>query len=359
MANTKTPVSTLIQDFIRQSFDYVVIGGGTAGLAVASRLAEDPSIAVGVLEAGGIAHKEENVDIPAFYGRSIGSELDWAFETEPQEGLNGRKLPWPRGKVLGGTSALNFMTWVRANREDYDDWEALGNRGWGWDGLLPFFKKSETFHPPSDAVRDEYSATHDAGSLGTSGPIHISYSTNYSASHKLWHSTLNAVGVETNPSHLTGSNVGVWTNVNTVDPKTAARSYSTSYCASQRPNLHILTEAQVQEIVLEKGGSEADGDGHTATGVRIHHRGKEYIIPAGREVILSAGSVQSPQILELSGVGNPDVLSKAGVPVKVNSPMVGENLQDHISELSIFIPQQHIGRRLIRAVFSRSGCHDL
>lgn len=124
------------EDFLRNSFDYIVVGGGTAGLAVASRLAEDASLTVGILEAGGIAHGDDTVDIPAFYGRSLGGQFDWAFETQPQEALAGRALAWPRGKVLGGTSALNFMTWVRGNKEDYDDWEALGNEGWAWDKLL-------------------------------------------------------------------------------------------------------------------------------------------------------------------------------------------------------------------------------
>lgn len=123
-------------DFCRRTFDFLVVGGGTAGLAVACRLAEDPSLTVGVIEAGHTAVGEDEVDIPAFYGRSLGGVHDWRFETTPQPGLGGRTLPWPRGKVLGGTSALNFMTWVRASREDYDAWEALGNPGWGWDSLL-------------------------------------------------------------------------------------------------------------------------------------------------------------------------------------------------------------------------------
>ena len=127
--------STLSPDGL--SFDFIVVGGGTAGLAVASRLAENTSFSVGVLEAGGPAPSGlDDIDIPAHYGRALGGQYDWRFETVPQEGLGGRKLPWPRGKVLGGTSALNFMTWNRASRQDYDAWEALGNRGWGWDDLL-------------------------------------------------------------------------------------------------------------------------------------------------------------------------------------------------------------------------------
>ncbi|KAG6002731.1 hypothetical protein E4U43_001054 [Claviceps pusilla] len=317
------------EDFLRSSFDYIIVGGGTAGLAVAARLAEDASLTVGVLEAGGVAQGDENVDIPAFYGRSLGGQFDWAFETQPQEGLAGRVLPWPRGKVLGGTSALNFMTWVRGNREDYDDWEALGNKGWAWDKVLPFFKKTETFHRPSQALRDEYIATHEADAFGTSGPIQISYAPDYSPSHKLWHDTLNRVGVKTNSAHLTGSNVGVWTNVNTVDPRTAMRSYSTSYLTAARPiNLHVLTEATVHEIILTK--DEARGD-HVATGVRFGHGGKDHVVSVKKEVVLSAGTVKSPQILEMSGIGNPKVLQSAGIPIKVASPMVGENLQDHIS----------------------------
>lgn len=122
--------------FSKQNFDFIVIGGGTAGLAVASRLAERKELQIGVIEAGSSANHDQHVSVPAFYGRSIGGQYDWCFETTTQTGLGGRTLPWPRGKALGGTSAINFMTWVRASRHDYDAWEALGNPGWGWDGLL-------------------------------------------------------------------------------------------------------------------------------------------------------------------------------------------------------------------------------
>ncbi|GAB0137299.1 hypothetical protein EsDP_00005571 [Epichloe bromicola] len=333
MGHPFTP-SHSAEDFLQSSFDYIIVGGGTAGLAVASRLAEDASLTVGVLEAGGVAQGDENVDVPAFYGRSLGGQFDWAFETEPQEGLAGRALSWPRGKVLGGTSALNYMTWVRGNKEDYDDWEALGNDGWAWDKLLPFFKKSETFHQPSQALRDEYAATHEADAFGTSGPIQISYSPDYSPSHKLWHATLNEIGVKTNSAHLAGSNVGVWTNVNTVDPRTAVRSYSTSYLtAARRANLRVLTEATAREVVLRKDQGQGD---YVATGVRFSHRGKEHVVSVRREVVVSAGTVKSPQILEMSGIGNPKVLEPAGIPVKVASPMVGENLQDHIMVVMVF-----------------------
>ncbi|KAI5459710.1 hypothetical protein BGZ63DRAFT_388516 [Mariannaea sp. PMI_226] len=330
---TPTPVTSNDADeFSRRAFDFVVIGGGTAGLAVASRLAAaDASFTVGVLEAGGVVEGDEDVDIPGHYARSLGGPHDWRLETVPQPGLGGRALPWPRGKVLGGTSALNYMAWNRASREDYDAWEALGNPGWGWDDLLPFFKKSETFHPPSHELAQEHDVSHNPDLFGQSGPIQISYPTDYSPTHRFWHPTLNALGVPTNPAHVGGSNVGVWTCVNAVEPKSASRSYAIDYCSPGAPNLHILTHARVQEIVVQ------DVDGQSvATGVRFVCQGKEHVVSVSREVILSAGSVMSPQILELSGIGNPNVLSKANIPVKVDSPMVGENLQDHLMLAFIF-----------------------
>jgi choline dehydrogenase-like flavoprotein len=123
-------------DFVSRRFDYLIIGGGTAGLCVAVRLSEDPDISVGVLEAGGVHLGEKAIDVPGRYGEGIGSAFDWQYETTPQSGLRGRTLPWPRGKLLGGTSALNFMTWNRPNREDLDAWAALGNEGWSWDEML-------------------------------------------------------------------------------------------------------------------------------------------------------------------------------------------------------------------------------
>jgi choline dehydrogenase-like flavoprotein len=125
-----------IDDFTRQSFDFIIIGGGTAGLAVASRLAQDGKFTVGVLEAGGAANGRDEVDIPGYFGRALGTEIDWKFESSPQGTAGEKKDKWPRGKALGGSSAINFMSWNRAGREDYDAWVALGNPGWGWDDLL-------------------------------------------------------------------------------------------------------------------------------------------------------------------------------------------------------------------------------
>ncbi|KAL7813157.1 GMC oxidoreductase [Trichoderma aethiopicum] len=315
-----------VDDFLRQSFDYLIIGGGTAGLVVASRLAQDGRFTVGVLEAGGQVNGREDVDIPGYFGKSLGTEIDWKFRTAPLAEVGGKTLMCPRGKALGGSSAINFMTWCRASREDYDAWERLGNPGWGWDDLLPYFKKTETFHPPSPGVQVEKDIRYDPDAFGYSGPIHISFPSHIPPRQRLWFNTLNSLGVKTNSAHAAGSIAGVWTNVNSIDPRTMTRSFATNYCALAGSNLHILTEAMVQEIVLDK-----TSEGYVASGVRFTHKDQEYVVSASREVILSAGTVKSPQILELSGIGNSEILSRAGIAVKVDSPMVGENLQEHKS----------------------------
>ncbi|KAH7411284.1 putative choline dehydrogenase [Cadophora sp. MPI-SDFR-AT-0126] len=324
--------STKPQSFTSQPFDFLIIGGGTAGLVLASRLSSNPSLRIGVLEAGPSAFDEPLINIPGRFGESLGGKYDWKFETTAQEGLNGRKLAWPRGKVLGGTSALNFMTWNRACREDYDAWERLGNEGWGWDGLLPFFKKSETFLPPTEEVSN--SLFHNPANHGTNGPIYSVYSNEFGASHQFWHATLNNLGIETNKNHFGGSNVGAWTSLTSVDPRTRTRCYSAKgyyQPIASRPNLTVLTEATVEEITLER----KDGE-WVATGAHFTHSGKQYHASASREVILCAGSVQSPQILELSGIGSPSILRAGGIEVKVPNINVGENLQEHMMTMTIY-----------------------
>jgi choline dehydrogenase-like flavoprotein len=197
----------------------------------------------------------------------------------------------------------------------------------------PFYKKSENFvEPPDPAKQQQHEIYYSRDAMGVGGPLHITYLPEYSESHAHWHKTLNQLGLETNKSHLSGSNVGVWTNVVAVDPRTTTRSYSTpAYYLpnSYRPNLRVLTDAAVREIVLEQRSEQ-----WTATGVRFDHGGQSYTVSASQEVILSAGSVASPQLLELSGIGNPSVLERAGITVKMPNRNVGENVQEHMSKLS-------------------------
>ncbi|OTA92467.1 putative GMC oxidoreductase [Hypoxylon sp. CO27-5] len=321
-------------DFVARDYDYLIIGGGTAGLTVAARLSEDPDLLVGVLEAGPSAPEEETISKPSQILQTLGTKYDWQFQTVPQIGLGGRTLAWPRGKVLGGTSALNLMTWNRGNKEDYDAWEKLGNEGWGWESLLPFFRRSETFHPPNPASQSINREYFDSEAIGTNGPVHASYAKEYPKTHQLCYDTLLGLGIPENRAHHAGSNVGVWTNLTSVNPEDDTRSYaSPAYFVpnSSRPNLFVLTEALVEEITLTQESGE-----WTATGVRFTHGGASFAVQALREVVLSAGSVQSPQLLELSGIGNPQILSDAGVPLKVSSPNVGGNLQDHLLTMSVF-----------------------
>ncbi|KAK4451126.1 hypothetical protein QBC34DRAFT_401401 [Podospora aff. communis PSN243] len=324
------------EDFAEKPFDFLVVGGGTAGLAVAARLSERPGLTVGVLEAGLPATGNSAVDFPGLAGQALGSELDWKFRTVPQPGLGGREAPWARGKVVGGSSALNYMTWNRASKTDYDEWRELGNHGWGWDDLLPYFKKSETFHPASAENKKVSPLISHDGVVGLNGPVQIAYPNEFSPSHEFWHGTLNAVGIDTNDAHLAGSNVGVWTSLVSVDPRSATRSYAAAAYYqpnAARPNLVVLAGAEVREILLVENGVSGSWD---AKGVRFSHGGKEFSAFASREVILSAGSVQSPQILELSGIGGSAVLSAAGISVKVDNPNVGENLQDHLTTTLVF-----------------------
>jgi choline dehydrogenase-like flavoprotein len=199
------------------------------------------------------------------------------------------------------------------------------------DTRRPSYKKSENFVEPSDPARQqEHEIYYSRDALGVGGPLQITYMPEYSESHAHWHKTLNQLGLETNRSHLSGSNVGVWTNVVAVDPRTTTRSYSTpAYFLphAHRPNLHVLTDAAVREIVLEQRGEQ-----WTATGVRFDHGDYSYTVAASQEVVLSAGSVASPQLLELSGVGDPYILERAGITVKVPNQNVGENVQEHMSK---------------------------
>lgn len=199
----------------------------------------------------------------------------------------------------------------------------------------PFYKRAEHFTEPEGGAAEQHKLYFDKEALGTQGPIPITYLKEYSPSHQYWHDTLNEVGVETNRAHLSGSNVGAWTSVVAVDPEKATRSWSAaSYYLpnAERKNLHVLTNATVRNVVLEK-----EGDAVVATGACFDHPDGQFVVSATQEVILSAGSVASPQILELSGIGNPAMLEKAGIKVQVSNENVGENLQDHISKLSHYV----------------------
>ncbi|KAJ7468734.1 GMC oxidoreductase [Mycena latifolia] len=311
-------------------FDFVIVGGGTAGLALASRLSEDPSVTVVVIEAGEANIGDPKILVPAQFGQTfMNSKYDWAFLTEKQKFANDKQFVWSRGKGLGGSSGLNFMAWSKPPAEDIDRIEKLGNPGWNWGEYLKYSQRSETFHPPAQEQIDSYPHTYETSFRGTSGPIHTTIPFHFRAVDSLFQQTMVNKGLKSIKDPYGGDITGTWIANANLDPSTWTRSYAASAYylpARDRPNLTVLTDATVTRIIF---GDAPVGKKLTATGVEFIHNQSTFHVKATREVILSAGAVQSPKILELSGVGRPDVLGKIGVQVKIELAGVGENVQEH------------------------------
>ncbi|KDQ11640.1 hypothetical protein BOTBODRAFT_177042 [Botryobasidium botryosum FD-172 SS1] len=334
----------VLDKFANTAFDYLVIGGGTTGMVVAARLSEDPSVKVGVIEAGQYYSKgEKKISVPALFGESLGDDrFDWKLQTTQQGSVNNRAdIAIPRGKVLGGTSAINTMTWGRASREEYNVIAVLtGCKEWRWDNFLKYCKKSESMHGPVNPEwAQKYRATFEPSSHGTSGPLSRSFvpwlGEEGHNSHIPFFETLNNLGVRTNPDSCSGTNVGVFTLATSIDPHTRERSYyASAYYApnASRPNLVVLTGAHVRRIIF----NPVQGGEVTATGVEFQYEGSYYTVFAKKDVIVSAGTYLTPGILERSGIGNPSTLAMVDVPTIVALPGMGENLQDHILVPSSF-----------------------
>ncbi|KAI0056995.1 alcohol oxidase [Artomyces pyxidatus] len=325
-------------DFLKTNFDYLVIGGGTSGLVVAARLSEDPNAMVGVIEAGEYHRDAPEVNVPGLAGRGMMNPMfDWNFVSEPQEYVNNRVIAQPRGKGLGGSSLLNLLCMARASKVDFNALEALGNKGWNWDSLLEYSKRSETFVPLNDeALAAVYGVVPDLDYHGIDGPIIESFSPWYSPLQAPVSEAIHALGVPRNGEPANGNNVGVNTGVSAIDPRTSTRSYAASgYYEpnASRKNLIVLTGAQVTKIILEKtsdGLQRAVGVDFIKGERKFEKRGVR------KEVIISAGTFQTPALLELSGVGNPKLLNDLGIPLIIDLPGVGENLQDHPCSYVIF-----------------------
>lgn len=293
--------------------DYVVVGAGSAGCVLASRLSADPSVKVLLLEAGG---RDSSLlyKMPAgFFPLMKSGKGNWNFESVPQEGLDARTMYFPRGKVLGGSSSINGLVVSRGNAGDYDHWARLGNEGWSYKDCLPYFKRIEDDPEGDPAYR------------GRGGPIAVTRSPleTMNPTSRAWieagiqagHAFNNDVN-EANPLGVAQmqSNIG----------RGVRQSASTSYLKSimGRSNLRVVTGALVQRVAI---------DGHRATGVDYLHRGRSIFVPAGREVLLAGGVINSPQILQLSGIGDVDDIRPHGIPVRQELPGVGRNLRDHIA----------------------------
>ncbi|MFT4125373.1 MAG: GMC family oxidoreductase N-terminal domain-containing protein [Gordonia sp. (in: high G+C Gram-positive bacteria)] len=279
-----------------ETFDYVIVGAGSAGAALANRLSADPSTTVALLEAGPEA-KSPNISIPAAFSELFKSRYDWNYETRPQPGLDGRTVYWPRGKVLGGSSALNAMMWVRGFAADYDAWAALAGPEWGWDAL------SSTFSSTAISVSEQRDPR----------PLTATF--------------LDAVrqaGYTVESPNQTAPDGFAQTRV--TQEKGARHSAAKAYLdpVRKRPNLTIRTGAHATRVVF---------DGHIATGVEYLGASGTRVITASREVILSGGAINTPQLLMLSGIGDPEHLRGHGIDVLVAAPEVGANLRDHLVSL--------------------------
>jgi len=292
-----------------QTFDYLIVGGGSAGCVLAARLSEDPQVRVALLEAG---PPDRSVLIHCPAGLAVlaqNGQANWAFETVPQPGLNGRRGYQPRGKVLGGSSSVNAMVYIRGQRADYDHWSAAGNAGWGYDDVLPYFKRAEHNERGADAWHGSGGPLNvmDLRSPNRFGPVFVEAARQ--AGHAL-NSDFNAAQQE---------GVGLYQVTHRNGERcSAAKAYLAP--ARVRPNLTLITDVRVTRIVTE---------GQRATGVEFIESGQRRRLSAAREVLLCAGALQSPQVLMLSGIGPADELARHGIALVHDLPGVGRHLHDH------------------------------
>jgi choline dehydrogenase len=290
--------------------DFVVIGAGSAGCAVAARVSEDPSTRVLLLEAGG-EDKNRWIHIPLGFGKTFADpSVNWCYETEPDPGAGDRRVFWPRGKVLGGSSSINGMVYIRGQAEDFDHWRQLGNAGWSFDDVLPYFKRAEHQTRGADTFH------------GTGGPLCVSDVARHPICEAFIESAIE-LGFQRNDDFNGSKQDGVgYHQTTTRNGKRCSTAVGYLRPAMQHPNLRIITEALTEKIVME---------GRRAIGVSFRRHGRPCIASVAGEVIICAGAVNSPQILMLSGIGPQQHLAEFGIPLVHHLPGVGQSLQDHYS----------------------------
>ncbi|KIJ48404.1 GMC oxidoreductase [Sphaerobolus stellatus SS14] len=307
-----TSLFSTIEQVSGRVFDVVIVGGGTAGCTLAARLTEKSDLTVLVLEAGPVHQDDVNIDTPAVHFQQLlNPQYDWMFQTSPPRNVYGREI-WNRGKGLGGSSNMNAMMWTRPGKEEIDAsrlaWEQLGNPGWNYDNFIKYVKRAENFHPPTKTTIARDLLSVDPDWFGKNeGPIHISYVDSSTNAGPIIRETVRKLGI----------------------PLVADPGYILPNL--DRENLFVLPNAFVTKILLDDAVTEPV----TAKGVEFKYGNQLYTVMAAREVIVSAGTLKSPQILELSGIGDSAILEPLGIPARVVLPAVGTNLQEHGGDFSI------------------------
>lgn len=314
-------------------YDFIIVGAGSAGCVLANRLSADTAHRVLLLEAGG-SDINPWIHIPVGYFKTMHNPAtDWCYKTEPDPGIAGRSLQWPRGKVLGGSSSLNGLLYVRGQPQDYDRWAELGNQGWSFSEVLPYFKKSEDQEHGANAYH------------GVGGPQKVSDLRLRRPIAEFFIKAATQVGIPFNKDYNGETQEGV-----SYFQQTAYKGFRWSTArgflrpARKRANLTVLTRAQTTRLLF---------DGDVAVGVEYLKGGRLHQVKASREVVLSAGAIGSPQILQLSGVGPRQLLEKVGVPVVKDLPGVGQNLQDHLQIRLVFKTSQRTLNDEVNNIFKQ------
>ncbi|NOD92581.1 choline dehydrogenase [Ruegeria sp. HKCCD4884] len=315
--------------------DYAVVGAGSSGCVIANRLSADPNTTVALLEAGG---RDTNpwIHIPVGYFKTMHNpSVDWCYRTEPDPGLNGRSIDWPRGKVLGGSSSLNGLLYVRGQKEDYDRWRQMGNEGWGWDDVLPLFKRCED----QERGEDEFH--------GVGGPLSVSNMRIQRPICDAWVAAAQAAGYPFNPDYNGAEQEGVgYFQLTTRNGRRCSAAVAYLKPIRDRQNLNIITNALVTRVVLE---------GKKATGLVYRDRsGVEKTLTVRREIVLSGGAINSPQILMLSGIGDPDHLKENGIEPLHALTGVGKGLQDHLQARLVFKCNEPTLNDEVRSLFNQA-----